>query len=91
MDLSGLEKMRVECALYVADNAALTDVGALSAASSLAYRVEIENNPALATCAAQSAADALPTTTAECRVSRRVRAEPRVISIKGNDDSAVCD
>jgi len=87
--LDGFEQSGAKCRVNVSQNAALTDVGALSHGSKVASMFDISQNPALASCQVQAMLDAFPAPTGQCGKSGPAPGT-RVVSIKNNDDSAAC-
>jgi hypothetical protein len=82
----------VTCNLEVYSNPLLSDISALDQGLGLiAGKFTFTNNPALATCAIQSAANQLPVTDRQCLQPDGLTQGARQINISGNNDNATCE
>jgi hypothetical protein len=89
--LDGLDLVPVECELTIRKNPNLEDISALFGPSNLMRSAfVVENNPKLATCELEAIADQLPEGVGQCVRNGRIQ-QPRLVSIDGNDDTAVCE
>jgi hypothetical protein len=82
----------VLCNLEVTANPRLKDISVLEKGFGLvAGRFDFYQNSALATCQIQAVANKLPVTEQQCLQSNGLTQGPRVVEIKGNNDTATCE
>jgi hypothetical protein len=91
-NLGGIEQASIGCNLEVVANPQLKDISVLDQnRGPIASNFDFANNPALATCAIQAAANQLPVTDEQCVYSNGRTQGARKISIEGNNDNATCE
>jgi Receptor L domain len=82
----------VTCNLEVYSNPFINDISALDQGFGLvAGNFTFSGNPVLATCQIQAVANKLPVTEQQCLQSNGLTQGPRVVEIKGNNDTATCE